>query len=247
MFSQEKTGKFIAEQRKEAGLTQRQLAEKLNISDKTISKWETGNGMPDTSIMEELCTALDINVNELLSGERLPDGSYNGKAEKNMMELMKEKEEQKRGARIAAIVGTIAGVALAAIFLLSCVGLTNGIFFIDMPSLICILGFDLLGLGLSGQLGGFLSAFPLCFGKRGAMPEEITAKKERVLYALRFTERLSVLSGALGSVFGFVMSLTHISTPELIGPNLAVAVLTLFYGFLFAIVFLIIEGRVKRL
>ena len=68
-MDQVKVGKFIAECRKNKNLTQFQLAEKLNITDKSISKWKTGKGMPDSSIMLELCNELGISVNELLSGE----------------------------------------------------------------------------------------------------------------------------------------------------------------------------------
>ena len=75
-MNQEKIGKFIAECRKEKNLTQVQLAEILNMSYKSISKWETGRGMPDSSIMLELCEALGISVNELLSGEHLIEEQY---------------------------------------------------------------------------------------------------------------------------------------------------------------------------
>ncbi|MDE7084364.1 MAG: helix-turn-helix domain-containing protein [Clostridia bacterium] len=70
-MNQIETGKFIKTARKEKSLTQRELAEKLNISEKTVSKWETGNGLPEVSLMLPLCKILDITVNELLSGERL--------------------------------------------------------------------------------------------------------------------------------------------------------------------------------
>ena len=70
-MNQIKIGKFIAECRKRQGLTQIQLAEKLNITDKAVSKWERGMAMPDSSIMLELCDILDITVNELLSGEKI--------------------------------------------------------------------------------------------------------------------------------------------------------------------------------
>ena len=65
------TGKFIKEQRKAKGLTQLQLAEKIGVSEKTISKWECGNGFPDTTLMLPLCSALGISANELLSGKIL--------------------------------------------------------------------------------------------------------------------------------------------------------------------------------
>ena len=70
------TGKFIASYRKEKGLTQAQLAEKLNITDRAVSKWETGKCMPDSSIMLELCNILDVTVNELLSGEKIEMNNY---------------------------------------------------------------------------------------------------------------------------------------------------------------------------
>ena len=70
-MDQIKIGKFIAECRKKNNLTQMQLAEKLNITDRAISKWENGKSMPDSSIMLELCNELKISVNELLSGEMI--------------------------------------------------------------------------------------------------------------------------------------------------------------------------------
>ena len=95
-MDQIKIGKFIAENRKALSLTQRELAEKLHISDKAISKWETGNGLPEVSLMIPLCEALKINVNELLSGEKLNEAEYHKKAEENMMDLIKQKEESKK-------------------------------------------------------------------------------------------------------------------------------------------------------
>lgn len=71
MLNQEKIGKFIAERRKAQELTQKQLAEKLNVSDKAVSKWETGRSLPDNALLLDLCAMLSISVNELLSGERL--------------------------------------------------------------------------------------------------------------------------------------------------------------------------------
>ena len=82
-MDQIKIGKFIAECRKRNNLTQMQLAEKLNITDRAISKWENGKGIPDSSIMLDLCKELKISVNELLSGEMIDMNNYNEMAEKN--------------------------------------------------------------------------------------------------------------------------------------------------------------------
>ncbi len=95
-MDQVKIGKFIAECRKNKNLTQFQLAEKLNITDRAISKWETGKGMPDSSIMLELCDELDISVNELLSGEVIKMENYNKKAEENLLEMTKKEEIQNK-------------------------------------------------------------------------------------------------------------------------------------------------------
>ena len=88
-------GKFIARMRKEKGLTQCELAEKLLISNKTVSKWECGNGLPEVSLMMPLCAVLGITVNELLTGKRLTPSEYKQNAEANIMKLIKEKEEAK--------------------------------------------------------------------------------------------------------------------------------------------------------
>ena len=80
-------GKFIKEKRKSKGLTQVQLAEKLNVSEKTISKWECGNGFPDTTLILPLCNALEISANELLSGKALAFDEYKQEAENNLIKL----------------------------------------------------------------------------------------------------------------------------------------------------------------
>lgn len=95
-MDQIKIGKFIAGMRKEQMLTQRQLGDKLGISDKTVSKWECGKGLPEVSLMIPLCEILQINVNELLSGEKLTENNYSKKAEENMINLIEEKQESKK-------------------------------------------------------------------------------------------------------------------------------------------------------
>ena len=90
------TGQFIKEQRKEKELTQAELAAKLMVSEKTISKWECGNGFPDTTLMLPLCKVLEVSANELLSGKKLNDEEYKEKAEEHLVEMQAEKERQTR-------------------------------------------------------------------------------------------------------------------------------------------------------
>lgn len=114
-------GKFIASERKRKGYTQRQLADILEISDKTISKWERGNGFPEVSLLLPLCNELDITVNELLSGERVSEEDYQKKAEENMMNMIKEREENKKKVIFTTITGIISTVAFITLIIMVCV------------------------------------------------------------------------------------------------------------------------------
>ena len=150
-----KIGSFIQLSRKEKGMTQKDLADRIGVSDKTISKWENGNSVPDTEILTSLCQSLDISVNELLSGEKLPVENYSVKAEENMMNLLKENEDNRKNSTIQLVVGIVLGI-LTLILLL---GITGGeglhalVWFVDLPSL--------LGMIL------ICAAVVLCSGVRG--------------------------------------------------------------------------------
>ena len=93
-MDQEKIGKFISSCRKETGLTQAALADKLGITDRAVSKWETGKSLPDASIMIELCNLLGITVNELLTGEHITMDDYKNKAEANLLEMRLKVEQR---------------------------------------------------------------------------------------------------------------------------------------------------------
>jgi transcriptional regulator with XRE-family HTH domain/DNA-directed RNA polymerase subunit RPC12/RpoP len=95
-MDQSKIGKFIASCRKAQGMTQADLAKKLGITDRAVSKWETGKSMPDSGIMLELCAILGINVNELLSGEKVMSDRYDQKAEENLLAMGQALEEKNR-------------------------------------------------------------------------------------------------------------------------------------------------------
>lgn len=107
-MDQLKIGRFIAECRKKNNLTQMQLAEKLNITDRAVSKWETGKAMPDSAIMLELCDVLDITVNDLLNGEVISLENYNRKLEEQLLEMIKQKElADKRLMKLAVFISVV--------------------------------------------------------------------------------------------------------------------------------------------
>ena len=118
-MDQVKIGKFIAQRRKMANLTQMQLAERLNITDRAISKWETGKSLPDSSIMLELCKILGITVNDLLCGEVIDMKDYQDKTEKMLLEMVKQKEESDKillKAEVVAGVISLIPLLIATIF-----------------------------------------------------------------------------------------------------------------------------------
>lgn len=118
-MDQIKIGKFIAEIRKEKNFTQRQLADILSISDKTVSKWECGKGLPEVSLMIPLCDALQITVNDLLTGERVSVADYQKRAEENMMNLIKENEENKKRMALSIICGVITIIAVCSLVVIA--------------------------------------------------------------------------------------------------------------------------------
>ena len=150
-------GKFIAEERKRKGYTQKQLSEKLEISDKTVSKWERGNGFPEVSLLLPLCKELDITVNELLSGERVSLEDYQRKAEENMVNLVKEAQESSKKIILSAVVALLVVVAAVPLFVLS------GVLEMDtwLRCVLIAIGFVVLFLGiavacvLDGEAGAF--------------------------------------------------------------------------------------------
>lgn len=117
-MDQIKIGKFISECRKKENLTQSQLAEKLSVSDRAVSKWENGRSMPDTSIMLDLCNILNISVNDLLCGERVTMENKNEKLEQTLLETVKQKQDADK--RLLAV-EIVVGVALVGVMLATCV------------------------------------------------------------------------------------------------------------------------------
>ncbi len=123
-----KIGKFIQLKRKEQNLTQMDLAEKLNITDRAISKWECGKAMPDPSIMLELPDILNISVNELLTGEDLEMTNYNKQVELNLIELKKQKEDSdKRLLAMEIVIGFIVTMFLVSLVFIAALCKENNI------------------------------------------------------------------------------------------------------------------------
>lgn len=117
-MDQVKIGKYLSEKRKSLGLTQAQLADKLNMSDKSVSKWERGICLPDVSLYQELCTILGITVNEFLAGEDISSENLEKKSEDTIIQVATDsKLRQKKLTRYVCLFVFIAAVSLAALLI----------------------------------------------------------------------------------------------------------------------------------
>ena len=138
-MDQEKIGVFISTLRKEHGMTQQQLADAIGVSNKTISKWECGKGMPELALIVPLCHILQISINEFLSGEHLFENGYTEKAEVNMMNLLQETENSKKKSRSSLLAFGITVIIFLFVVLYSVItnmGISMNMLFVDMPTLL---------------------------------------------------------------------------------------------------------------
>ena len=249
-MEQQKIGKFIHDLRKEKEMTQKQLADCVGVSDKTISKWETGRGIPDTAIMGELCKVLGISINELLSGERLSVDSYSGKAEENMVNLLRDKEQEKQKWSKVNVALNLLWLLLF-IFMIFILGMGQPdiYWFIDMPSLYLNIGFLILGLGISGQLKFFWMGIKAAFVREGSKDVKKYLDKSQLQkseYALGFGIKIILLSSIAASIISFVTIWGNLDDMSALGPNLAVMMLTVLYGIVFSMIIMVFKARVHN-
>ena len=245
MLNQIKIGKFIAERRKEKGLTQRQLAEQVGVSDKTVSKWETGRSMPDNSVIMDVCLILGISVNELLVGEQIPEESYIDKAEENMIELVKESEKQRQKGNWSAA-GAVCGLVL---LVLSCVGVIfswGGMpalaYFFDMPTLLFMIGIPVLVLVASGSLRDFFQCFTIIYRKKEAGQEQVKdawIAMKTILYMIPVT-------GVLVCGVSLIIIIAMLDDPAKLGPYIAISLLPIFYSAIFDILLMPTAVRLRK-
>lgn len=222
-MDQVKTGQFIGQLRKEKSMTQKDLADRLKISDKTVSKWETGKGLPDAALFEPICEIFDITVTDLLAGARLTPDEFSKKAEENIMELMKENQNNK-SAKVQLVIGIIA-IVVGFLFMLICSAgnewLYSISFMIDLPTLIMLLLYNIGGAFIAGA-------------------------KSKMDY-VKIIRKITFPIGIFVSLYSLIIVLRNIATPELIGPNLAVVVLTLLYSAVIYLVFTLIDLRINKI
>lgn len=218
----EKIGRFIAQVRNQMGLTQKELAEKIGVSDKTVSKWECGKSMPDISYLDALCKALSINMNELISGQRLTETDYSSKAEENIMALMKENKRIRKSTVIKNICGIILAVLALFLMLASTPYAWTDlfVFYLDFPTMILLALLSVACVLLSGK-----KAYPDILG---------------VLL------KVSIPNGVLVTAVTFVTVLLQLTDVSRLGLHLSVCALAIIYSVIeYIVVFCLLQHAEK--
>ena len=244
-----KIGAFISEKRKQKGLTQQELAEKLSLSNKTISKWECGKGIPEVSIMVELCDILGISVNELLFGENISSEEYKVKADENIISLIREPKVLFKKNVLSVIYSLVMELVLVA-FILLCIyknvmngaDITN---YIDLPALLIVLGTPIIILIVTGLLRDFLRSYKIGL----FLCSEYTPKeREQALFSVEIVMISSFFSGIVISVASFIHSLvaTPVEMREVMHVVFAIDILGVLYGGIICLLIVPVLGRLYR-
>lgn len=244
-MDQVKIGSFIAQIRKEKGMTQKELAGAIGVSDKTVSKWECGNGMPELSMLMPLCELLKVNVNELLSGERLSHDNYSRKAEENIMSLMQEKEDSKKQHK-RSIWGTLFMFILTILTVYVVIGFTlflglgdsflqEGYGYLNqLPVAVQMLAVAVLTLTAVRLWKPFFRVFSIFFGYK----EYSLCQVEESVIALRLTGNVIMVTGILISILSMITILWNVNVyriePEL--PAYIIAFAIALVGFVYGLV-----------
>ena len=242
----EKIGKFIAEKRKEKGMTQKELAKQLGISDKAVSKWECGRGMPDNSIMLPLCSLLEIKVNELLMGETLSEIDYNESTEDIILTLMEEKESLKKKNKrnlLSCVMVTLLAVTL---FFLTTMSLQSSefsqldvlLYFYDPVALVLDMILVLVMLLATGKGKAFFQSF-LWIRKNDVDRNELFNSLQAV--------RLAIASFLLGGgVLTLIDAIFMLGTMEkMLEVGVSISLLTMLYGMLSALLLLPVKYKLE--
>ena len=217
-MSQNNIGEFIQQSRKARGFTQKDLGDRIGVSDKTISKWENGNSIPDTSILNELCATLDINV--LLSGEKLTPEIYSMKAEENMMNLLEDNQKQQCFTLFPCAVGIVLLILTGLFAIFTHMLLPDMLDLWDFPTLLIYIG--------------ICCSLVLLSGKR---------HKQEIIHFLR---KIVVPVGCICPLLGMNQFIHQFRDPSDIGSFVDQCVLFVLYSLIAYVILVLIEQHLDK-
>ena len=253
-MNQEKIGAFIADMRKKQGMSQKQLAEAVGVTDKSVSKWETGRSLPEISKMESLCGALHININELLSGERLSEAVYPQKAEENMMDLIHESEAKAAKTNsvsiIVMIVLSLLPIAFSVLYGRESYfnGSVSMLVWVDPPTITAMTAVTVLYLIGTKTARAFWRACVIVSSKgnydRAKIHESCTTVK--------MVQSSWLITGALISILGYVSTALEVANVHngqdryaMLTLNYALASLGIIYGLIGYLILMPIKSKLE--
>ncbi|MDE6566510.1 MAG: helix-turn-helix domain-containing protein [Lachnospiraceae bacterium] len=240
-MDQEKIGRFIAEKRKEKGMTQKELARQLGIGDKAVSKWECGRGMPDNSIMLPLCDLLGINVNELLMGESLSESEYTESSEGIILSLIEEKEYLKKKNKknlLSCVMLVLFAAILFYIIIMPIQVWHSWVYYFDPLTFVMDPILVLVMLLATGNVKTFFRSFWL-IGKEDVDGKHIFSS----LQAVKLAITSFLLGGGLFTLLDTIFILRTMEKEP--GRGMAVTLLTMLYGTLFALFLLPLKYKLE--
>ena len=211
-MDQVKIGSYIAKKRRELGLTQKELAELIDVTDKSVSKWERGYGLPDVLRLRPLCDALKVSMNDLLAGEDITEEAFSEKMEENIMSLMKENETHKRNGKLFYVGGAVLALITLGLLGISLEGssIYSVAYYLDPPSLLFVLLFIGIGVMLSKD------------------------KSKSGIW--KMVQKMSIPASGFIAVFSAILFLNSLEDVSRLGPNIAVILITILYGIIIYII-----------
>ncbi|MCM1121164.1 MAG: helix-turn-helix domain-containing protein [Eubacterium sp.] len=250
-MDQGKIGDFIARKRKELELTQMQFAELVGVSNKTVSKWETGARMPDVAILQDVCGILKITVNELLAGEELSEYSeteYMKKTEDNVIGLMQEVNEikdTKKGGLLGVLCSIPVMLCAVVLTIVHRVGKVNLVYFLDIPTLFYMLGLFLFISGITGAFPKYIAGYKCLFTSKKYRVKEM----DQVICTLEYARRLIWIISFFIIIVNVMAINLHYEHFETIGPFLAGIVTAPLYAIIIEFVhsYLLYQCRLRIL
>lgn len=242
-----KIGRFIAQMRKDNGLTQQELADLVGVTNKAVSKWECGNGLPEMENIGVLCDKLGVSVNELLSGERIEPEKYLQKAESNILNLIEENEKQSnKGSVFMLVMMVISSIVGVGCVVALNMGGYNSNLLVNLPAILIMIIISVMFLVATGIFKDFFKAFAIVCNK-----SKVTEKWQikRSVLAVELVRNTWLITGVLMSVQGYISILFLIGNSgnglTFNVMNIAVATLGILYGIIGYLVLLPIKIRVE--
>lgn len=245
-MDQTKIGAFIARKRKERDLTQLRFAELVGVSDKTVSKWETGVRMPDVEMIQKVCTVLEITINELLAGEEFPDKEYRQRTEDNVIGLVQELDEirERKVSRYLGVLCSALAVLAGMLFTMAhIVGAVNMALFFHIPTLFYMAGLFLLILGVTGAFTRYTAGYKCWLNIRTYHEKEM----KKIICTVEYANKITVMTALFVALTNGVGIGIYFRQLEETGAFLAGIILSFFYMAIMGVVHAQILYRCKMI